>query len=216
MRSLLDNPKIYRKYQSLVWSGRKDFWGLLVHVVDHLNGRMGRKINVLDVGCGDGKLALLVGEHCNYTGVDLSEKYVAHANRSYAAYGEFRVADLGRRDSYELFQAVKPDLITMVGVIHHCADEVILQVMNEFVRKFPSAAFLSVDGVFVPNQNPIANLLLRLDRGEHIRTIAGYKKLLPDYDYILDNYLRVPFDMIVFYHNLDLKRLAERYFADRK
>ena len=213
MRAILSNPLVYRLQQSLVWSGKRDFNALLIRAVEDLTTRLGRTIRVLDIGCGDGKLAARLGPHCHYTGVDLSPDYIAHARKTYAGLGTFHIADLGNASDYALFEQAQPDLILMIGVMHHCPDTAIRRILDRLAEKFSDAAFISVDGVYVPRQHWFAHLLLRFDRGEHIRNVEGYRALLPSHDYMLGNFLRVPFDMIVFYRRVPFEQLAAALYG---
>jgi SAM-dependent methyltransferase len=212
MRFLLSNPLIYRFQQSLVWSGKRDFHALLEHVVGLISREMGRKARILDIGCGDGKLSQRLGPISDYVGVDLSEAYIAHARETYGKYGAFYVADLGDPAFHDRFKDANPDLILLIGVIHHCSDEAVRAMFDDLIDRFPQARFLSIDGIYVENQNPIAKWLLDNDRGEHIRNLEGYRKLLPKHDYIVDNYLRLPFNMVVFYKGMDLKGISQEFF----
>lgn len=215
MRQLLANPVIYRLQQSLVWSDKQDFNALLLAALSHLESRLGRKVRVLDIGCGDGKLAAKLGLHCEYRGVDLSPAYIEHARKIYGGYGDFQVADIGNPAHHALLTQAMPDLILMIGVMHHCDDAAIMHMLASLREQFPNAAFVSIDGVFLPGQHWFAKLLLQLDRGEFIRNVEGYRRLLPTHDYMLRNFLRVPFDMIVFYKGIPLDQLAARLFGEQ-
>lgn len=215
MRQILANPVIYRLQQSLVWSDKQDFNALLVAALAHLEASLGRKVRVLDIGCGDGKLAAKLGPHCEYRGVDLSPAYIEHARKTYGSFGSFLVADIGNPADHALLAQAKPDLILMIGVMHHCDDAAILHMFASLREQFPDAAFISIDGVFLPGQHWFAKLLLKLDRGEFIRNVEGYRRLLPTHDYMLRNFLRVPFDMIVFYKGVPLDQLAARLFGEQ-
>ena len=214
MRAILSNPVIYRFQQSLVWSGKRDFHALLEHVVHRISQEKGRKARVLDIGCGDGKLSQRLGPICDYVGVDLSEAYIAHARETYGRYGTFHVADLGDPAFHAKFQDANPDLILLIGVMHHCDDTAVRGLFDDLIDRFPDAKFLSIDGIYVENQNRIAKWLLDNDRGEHIRDLAGYRRLLPTHDYLIDNFLRLPFNMVVFYKGMDLKKIAGAFFGD--
>ncbi len=41
----------------------------------------------------------------------------------------------------------------------------------------PGGRVITVDNVFTERQNPIARLLISLDRGRHVRSPAGYEAL---------------------------------------
>lgn len=216
MKALLSHPVIYRFQQSLVWSGRRDFHALLEHVVNLISDEKGRKARVLDIGCGDGKLSQRLGPICDYVGVDLSEAYIAHAKQAYSQFGTFHVADLGDPAFHAQFQDANPDLILLIGVMHHCDDAAVRAMFDDLISTFPDAKFLSIDGIYVENQHPIAKWLLDNDRGEHIRDLAGYRRLLPAHDYLIDNFLRLPFNMIMFYKGMDLKQIAGAFFGDKQ
>lgn len=75
---------------------------------------------ILELGCGMGEMARLLAEEspAHVTGVDLSEKFIAHARATHSRPNlEFRIADLTK----ELPAAAETgyDAITGNGILHH-------------------------------------------------------------------------------------------------
>lgn len=86
--------------------------------------RVGARDRVLDVGCGNGALALDLAPRCaRVIGVDLSERNVAEARRRLALRGarnvEFRVGDATRMAFDEAV-----DCVVLSNVLEHVEDRV--------------------------------------------------------------------------------------------
>jgi len=93
----------------------------MVHAMHLPTDPAGRaRIHILEIGCGMGELAhelaLLTG--ARVTGVDLSEKFIAHATATYQRPGlSFIVTDLSRTNPAS--EQEKYDYIVGNGILHH-------------------------------------------------------------------------------------------------
>lgn len=134
---------------------------------------------VLDVGCGTASILAHLPPSIDYHGYDLSADYIAEAGRRYGERGSFNraavsldaVAGLG-----------KFDVVISIGVLHHLDDEeaaVVFASAAEILR--PGGRVVTCDGAYVRPQNPIARLLLALDRGKYVRTPDAYLSLARPY-----------------------------------
>jgi SAM-dependent methyltransferase len=164
-RQALSNASIYC---SFIKSLRRD--SSMPRFVELLKIRPDDRI--LDIGCGPADILAYLPEDIEYHGYDVNEGYIAAAKRRYGNRGSFEVrgvspdavADLGTFD-----------LITAIGVLHHLTDteaEIVFASALQILR--PGGRVITCDGAYVKGQNPIARLLLALDRGRHVRRPEDY------------------------------------------
>lgn len=76
--------------------------------------------SVLDVGCGNGRLLLGLPEKINYTGLDISSKLLAEAERKFPHHN-FIETDITQTDSWK--HLGKFDFIFCIAVMHHLPDK---------------------------------------------------------------------------------------------
>lgn len=155
---------------------------------------------VLDIGCGPGHILKYLPADIDYTGFDTSESYIEQARAEYGCRGEFVCGVFDTRAAKEYGLA---NVVMLNGVLHHMADDMagstlksIRQVLNSSGRLF------TLDGCFQDNQHWVAKFLLRLDRGEHVRTQDAYVKLLEPYFknvdvHIAEDLSKIPYTFIV-------------------
>lgn len=129
---------------------------------------------VLDIGCGTAPLLAYMPE-VDYVGFDLSASYIEQARLSFGARGTFHHRAL----TADVVAEQQPfNLAMAIGVVHHLDDaeaETLFRVAHDALA--PGGRLVTCDGAIVPGQNPIARLLLSLDRGQHIRTPGAYEAL---------------------------------------
>jgi SAM-dependent methyltransferase len=132
------------------------------------------KGSVLDVGCGTGALAAWFAPE-RYTGIDVSEAYIARARHKWPAYA-FQVMDA----TALAFEDALFDAALISGVLHHLPDEQCTAVIREVAR------VLRADGTLVlwedvrarSRWNLLGALVHRFDEGADIRTDAAYRALV--------------------------------------
>jgi SAM-dependent methyltransferase len=165
---LLNFPAIYSVVQNLV--GGTD--GRAIVVREFIQPRAGDRI--LDIGCGPATMLPFLGD-VSYTGLDLSEAYIEQAKAQFGERGTFltsSVDDIAGRlnDGY--------DIALAIALLHHLSDE---QARNLFRSASsclrPGGRLITLDCAWTSPQNPIAKLLIGLDRGKNVRTPEEYEAL---------------------------------------
>jgi len=165
-RGLLSHPLVYEGFQRAV--GARHFRKVLAR--EYLRPRPGDRL--LDVGCGPGHMLEFLPD-VDYVGVDLSHAYIEYAKRAFAGHGKFLVADATTLESHE----PEPfDLVTAVGLLHHLADEGVVQLLHGLRARMsgPESRLVTIDGCYAGGQSRIAAFLLSKDRGRHVRSPEDY------------------------------------------
>jgi SAM-dependent methyltransferase len=143
---------------------------------------------VLDIGCGPADVLEFL-PNVNYTGYDLSSKYIDAAKKRYGGRGRFLCEDVGTAS----IQAERGtfDIALATGVIHHLTNQQaasLIELARTALR--PGGRLVTFDGCFVPNQSKVAAWLLRHDRGKYVRTRPQYEGLASSGFASLESYLR--------------------------
>lgn len=165
----LQLPAAYRLTQSLLGArGARD--RIVTRFVRPRSGEA-----ILDVGCGTGDILGHLPEGVRYHGIDLHGPYVEAARARWGSRGEFEhagVEEVSERDVGTY------DVVLATGLLHHLDDDSAAKLVT-LIRKAlrPGGRFVSSDPCLTDPQNPIARFLVRSDRGEHVRTEAGYASL---------------------------------------
>lgn len=156
---------------------------------------------ILDIGCGPAEiLACLPQSIGAYVGFDMNPDYVAAAQQRWGGRGRFHCAkveatSVESRDTY--------DIVLANGIIHHLDDKEaqhLFQIGHQVLR--PGGWLVTYDNVHVEKQHWFARWLIARDRGQAVRTRAGYEALarasFPQIDsHILHDTLRVPYTILI-------------------
>lgn len=164
-RRLLGLPALYSLFSDM--AGRDKATARLLEFLAIRNGD-----RVLDVGCGTADILRYLPTEINYYGFDLSEDYISAARTRFGARGTFSVRAVTATAMEGLGQF---DVVIAIGVLHHLSDveaEALFRAADNVLR--PGGRVVTFDGAFVSGQNPLARMLLRLDRGRYIRTPERY------------------------------------------
>lgn len=169
----MEVPKFYNLVQKVIAGPlHKKVKEMLISEIPDIAGR-----NVLDVGCGLGNYSELFS-NAKYTGFDLDPDYIDYANLNFKKpNASFLVGSAVTPPSF----SEKFDTIFSVGLYHHISDEETLQSLKSLQRALAEGGFIFVvDAVFPKNLNIPGYVLRMLDRGKHVRSFRGYKKLIED------------------------------------
>jgi len=108
----------------------------------------------------------------SYTGVDLSAKYIAIAQRRHPD-GRFIAMDA----RHMVFEDASFDLAMFVGVLHHMKDELAIDCLSDVRRVIKPAGHVIVAEPVFASGKYLSTLLLSCDRGRYIRSEEGYRQL---------------------------------------
>jgi len=131
---------------------------------------------VLDIGCGTGEIIEYLPQNIDYTGCDISEKYISHARLKYGTKGRWFASSVEKltADSSE-----KYDIVLANGVLHHLSDREVdhlCRVAHSALRT--GGRFIAYDCCLDKGCSRLAELIIRCDRGRAIRTSLGYLALV--------------------------------------
>lgn len=146
------------------------------HLMHRLAGALGVRSGdrVLDIGCGPADILEYLPDGIDYTGFDVSDRYIAAARRRYGERGKFAVRPVSR--SVEANGSY--DIVISIGVLHHLSDEdarTLFDCASNALR--PGGRLVTCDPVRLQGQHPVARLLIALDRGAFVRPFEGYLAL---------------------------------------
>lgn len=119
----------------------------------------------LDICCGTGNFAGLVrGE---YLGIDLNQNYLSFARKKYKndLSKTFLDADINKFE----FKKKYFDNVLLISALHHFSDEYLRSILSR-VNLAARARIIIMDPAR-ETKNPISSLLVRLDRGNFIRSV---------------------------------------------
>lgn len=202
-RRALAWPIVFDTYQSLI--GAPGCHRRFIH--DMVRPIAGERI--LDIGCGIGASLRYLPDTVNYVGVDICDAYIAKARARYGHRGKFICSDVTALDADALGSF---DRSFSFGVLHHLSDDMAAQAIGILRRVVkPGGSFVSIDPCYVPGQHIIAKLLIDNDRGEHVRDVVGFERLVASLGRVRTkvhhDLLRIPYSQIVMW--VDLNSEAE-------
>lgn len=132
---------------------------------------------VLDIGCGTAEIRKFLPA-VEYFGFDSNSRYIKTAQKRFRNVPgcKFLCTTL---DQAILSSLPKFDIVLALGVLHHLDDNSVIRLANLAKRALNvKGRLILVDPCFVENQSLIARFLARLDRGQHVRDVNGYRNLM--------------------------------------
>lgn len=165
---MLSAPWVFRAYQHAVGAN-----ALKREIIDtFVKPRSGQRL--LDLGCGTGDVVEYLAD-VDYLGLDVNERYVAHARDRFGAPAAFLVADVLEIDARQLGRF---DLVHAHGLLHHLEDAQAARVCALAAEVLmPSGRFVTVDPCLHADQSSLARFTVKMDRGKAVRTLDGYREL---------------------------------------
>jgi 2-polyprenyl-3-methyl-5-hydroxy-6-metoxy-1,4-benzoquinol methylase len=138
-----------------------------------------KHVSVLDIGCGPADILKSL-DNVTYYGYDINESYINFAKKKYK--NKKPKLFCKKFSKKELKKLPKFDIILLSGLIHHLSDQESKQLLvlcKKILKK--EGKLITIDPILIKNQNPIARLLVKLDRGLNVRNKNNYLKLFKKY-----------------------------------
>ena len=172
LRSALSYSGIYDFFQWLMGAKR----GRTIFSSQYIKARDGDF--VLDIGCGTADIRLYLPD-VKYFGFDPNAHYVEAAKKRLSEARKTGTLLHATLDMAALTELPKFDIVLASGVLHHLNDEEVIQLgkLSKSALK-KGGRLVTIDPCFVEHQSPIANFLISHDRGQHVRDVNGYQKLM--------------------------------------
>jgi len=166
--TILSSPIIYSIFQRIM-KGDKIRKKILTSNIKKKNPK------VLDIGCGLGD-SLEYLKNADYFGYDISREYINFAKKKYKSKGIFFCRNFTKK---EIKKLPKFDYILLIGILHHLKNDQIfklLQLTKKVLKK--NGKLITLDPIFIKNQNFLAKFLISHDRGKNIKTKKEYLNLI--------------------------------------
>lgn len=168
IRAIFSSPLIYSAFQTIM--GAHGVRTTLVQeFVKPISG-----CAILDIGCGPADILAYLPE-VDYHGFDISDAYIARANKRFGLRGKFYCQELKHSDVEKMPQV---DIVLALGLLHHLDDEsaiAVLLLASQALK--PGGRLLTFDPCLDAEQSFASRFLVGIDRGQNVRTRAGYESI---------------------------------------
>ena len=160
------------------------------------------KVNeIIDIGCADSSILEYINSSYSYHGYELNSHFTNKLKLKYKNNNKIKFYNKGV-DEID-FNKFDPDksIIILVGLFHHIDD---LQI-KRFVDRAKNFKIFAIDAVKIFGQKNITKLLMAVDKGNYIRQLDNYKKILTHFDFLIakNRYVIFPYDHLVSTKNID-------------
>jgi len=152
--------------------------------------------DILDVGCGTANIVKYLS-YRSYLGIDHNNAHISHARAENYKHASFVVGVLPANAS--LIEGVF-DRIICTGFLHHLSDDKAIDLLATLKPKLAEGGFVAIrEPVFLEKQRLVARWMKKLDSGQHIRTIHGYRSLFAQDKFRIEDKIshdlsRLPYD----------------------
>lgn len=131
---------------------------------------------ILDVGCGTGVALNYLKNYSEYHGFDTDKNALAALRRKNK--NDERVHLYNRYLEAADVQAINPDTVLLMGLLHHLDDDTAKRLLVDLRAGNRLRRILTLDVFFEKGAKYwTSNFLARLDRGRHVRTADKYRNL---------------------------------------
>lgn len=130
-------------------------------------------------------------------GYEPNAAYIERARSRFGNRGTFHVGYFTAADaSADLF-----DIVIVGGVLHPMTYEDARTLFSTAARVLkPGGRVVSLDNIYVDNQNPIARFIISRDRGQNVRTPEGYRALATNvFDHVIGDVVKQSFPPYTFW-----------------
>lgn len=195
LRGLLGVPLIYRIFKLFIAS--RDSYHEIVNT--YIRPQKGDK--VLDIGCGPADILDFLCD-VEYMGFDANPRYIQEARKRYSSRGSFSCQIIDEANWPTKYEGYF-DIVIALGILHHLDDSEALKLLKLAHKALkPEGRLITLYGVFIEKQNRLARWVISMDRGQNVRSEAGYvylvKQVFQDFDvFIRHDMLRIPYTHII-------------------
>jgi len=162
--------------------------------------------NIIDIGCGESDVLnyFKISKNQNYFGYEIDNYFVKKLKKKYKKKNFHFLKKNINKINFKKFDS-KNTIILLIGIFHHINNVQI----KSFLSKTKNFKIITIDAVILPDQNFLTRLLFFLDKGNFIRKLSDYKKIVLGFEYkILRNrYLRFPYDHLMCFKNIKKKEI---------
>jgi SAM-dependent methyltransferase len=169
LRAVLQLPRMYQWFQEA-----GGFFGARLRFLR----RSGLDLDgatVIDVGCGPGFMRRHLPASVQYFGFDTDPGYIDYAKNHDHGNATYLCQIF---DASSVALTGPADVVMMNGLLHHLDDDTARSLIADAAACLkPGGCIVTLDGCYRPGQSRFRKKLLDWDRGEHVRTVAGYLDL---------------------------------------
>ena len=134
-----------------------------------------KNVKVLDIGCGPAEILEYLPK-IKYFGYDINNDYISYAKKKFGDKGQFYCKKFTVN---ELKKIPKFDYVILFGLLHHLEEIEIKKLLINIKKALKkNGKLITLDNVFIENQNLIAKFLIKMDRGQNVRTKKEYIRIL--------------------------------------
>ena len=134
-----------------------------------------KNVKVLDIGCGPAEILEYLPK-IKYFGYDINNDYISYAKKKFGDKGQFYCKKFTVN---ELKKIPKFDYVILFGLLHHLEEIEIKKLLINIKKALKkNGKLITLDNVFTENQNLIAKFLIKMDRGQNVRTKKEYIRIL--------------------------------------
>lgn len=169
VRAALDQPWLFKGVRSLIIGNQAPTRRFFR---DHV--KVGSDDRVLDVCCGTGDFAEMVGASEYYLGIDANREFIASAKRRFGgdASRQFSVMDATRMQ----FPSRSFDKVLFVNALHHFPESLVTPMLKEMARVVRGEVIIL--DLHKETPSPVRRFLMACDRGDHVRPLAEQRRLI--------------------------------------
>ena len=167
---------MYSHFYSLIQMliAKKNFYVDLIKLINK------HKISeIIDIGCANSSILEHINDEYLYYGYDLDSYFTNKSKFKYKNNDKLQFYNKGVDEiDFKKFDPNK-SIIILVGLFHHINDAQI----RRFIDRTENFKIFAIDAVKLVGQKNITKLLMALDRGNYIRQLDNYRKILTHFDF---------------------------------
>ena len=171
IRTILSDSSIYDLFQSIMVKKNARALFSSTYIKARSNDR------ILDIGCGTGNWRDHLPD-VEYYGFDPNPRYIDAAKNKFRNVPgcTFQCASI---EDATVNTSPAFDIVLALGVIHHLDDDAaarLVKMAKAVLRT--KGRLIMIDPCFVEGQSFVARSIIKLDRGQHVRDVSGYRRLV--------------------------------------